>query len=86
MAGRMDEIVATLGDQADFYLKFDSPKIPKSFHPSGWPVASSSSLRHSQSKIRKPPVQLRTNATNTLSKLGGDSASGSIGSFVGRTL
>mgnify|MGYP001603332084 CR=1 FL=1 len=30
MAGRMDEIVATLGDQADFYLKFDSPKIPKS--------------------------------------------------------
>jgi class I fructose-bisphosphate aldolase len=26
----MDDIVATLGDQADFYLKFDNPKIPKS--------------------------------------------------------
>jgi class I fructose-bisphosphate aldolase len=26
----MDEIVATLGDRADFYLKFDNPKIAKS--------------------------------------------------------
>jgi len=30
MAGRIDEIVATLADQADFYLKFDNPKIPRS--------------------------------------------------------
>jgi class I fructose-bisphosphate aldolase len=30
MAGRIDQIVATLGDQADYYLKFDTPKIAKS--------------------------------------------------------